>query len=74
MLQILNSHIEILVIDSETPDNRMEIISLFEDSDAILEEFSVSKFPKNETKIENVLVENILRFKVSIHLNFTAWT
>jgi len=52
----------------------MEIISLFEDSDAILEEFSVSKFPKNETKIENVLVENILRFKVSIHLNFTAWT
>lgn len=62
------------MIYSETPDNRMEIISLFEDSNAVLEEFFVSKFPKNEPKIENILIKNVLRFKVSIDLFVTIRT
>jgi hypothetical protein len=41
MFQKFNSNTEILMIHCETPYNRMEVISLFEDINAILEEVFV---------------------------------
>ena len=65
---------EILMIYSETPDDRIEVISLFEDSNAVLEEFFVSQFPKNEPNVKSILIKNVLRFEVSIDLFVTIRT
>ena len=59
---------EILMIYSETPDNRIEV------SNAVLEEFFVSQFPKNEPNVKGILIKNVLRFEVSIDLFVTIRT
>jgi hypothetical protein len=48
------------MIYSETPNYGVIVLSFFQDGNNFIEEISIFQLPKNEIKVENVIVKDIL--------------
>jgi hypothetical protein len=61
-------------VEGEAPDDGVEVVPLFEDADAVVEEGFVLQFPEDEGDVEEVLVEDVLCFQVVVDLLVAART